>query len=233
LHTSIVHKFPLLDGNGQATALGGVATDITERKLMEEALRQKNIQLSAAVRTEIVLRENQQRLELVATHDALTSVPNRSLLHQRADHAIAVSRRSRRLLAFIFIDLDRFKDINDNLGHTAGDQVLREIATRLSACLREVDTIARHGGDEFVVLLEDVETPEEVGQVTARMREVVAEPLAIEGREVCVTSSIGVALYPRDGKAVSALIAKADLAMYQAKKLGRNAVKFYTPDLAT
>ena len=233
LHTSIVHKFPLLDGNGQATALGGVATDITERKLMEETLRQKNIQLSAAVRTEIALRENQQRLELVATHDALTSVPNRSLLHQRADHAIAVSRRSRRLLAFLFIDLDGFKDINDNLGHSAGDQVLREIATRLSACLREVDTIARHGGDEFVVLLEDVVTPEEVGQVTARMREVVAEPLAIEGREVCVTSSIGVALYPRDGKAVSALIAKADLAMYQAKKLGRNAVQFYTPDLAT
>ena len=86
---------------------------------------------------------------------------------------------------------------------------------------------------EFAVLLEDVETPEEIEQVTARMREVVAEPIAFEGREVCVTSSIGVALYPRDGKTVSALIAKADLAMYQAKKLGRNAVQFYTPDLAT
>src|SRR5262249_44933685 len=133
-------------------------------------------------------------------------IPNRALLHQRAEHAIAVSRRSRRPLAFLFIDLDRFKDVNDNLGH---------------------------GGDEFVVLLEDVQTLEEVEQVTARMQEVLAEPLVIGGGEIHVTSSIGVALYPRDGESVSALIGKADLAMYRAKELGRKTVQFYTPDLAT
>src|SRR5262249_32382246 len=189
-----------------------------------------NIQLSTAIQTEIALRENQQRLELIATHDALTGIPNRALLLQRAEHAIAVSRRSRRPLAFLFIDLDRFKDINDNLGHNAGDLVLREVATRLSRCSREVDTIARHGGDEFVVLLEDIETAREVEQVTARM--IVAEPLAIEGREMHVTSSIGVALYPSDGEAVSILIGNADLAMYRAKERGRNRVQFYLPELA-
>jgi diguanylate cyclase (GGDEF)-like protein/PAS domain S-box-containing protein len=233
LHTSIVHKFPMLDSNGQVTALGGVATDITERKRLEETLRQKNIQLSTAVQTEIALREHQEYLRLIATHDALTGVPNRALLHQRAEHALAVSRRSGCLFAVLFIDLDRFKDINDSWGHAVGDEVLREVATRLSGCLREVDTIARQGGDEFVVLLEEIERTEEVEQVTARMQEVLAKPLAIEGHEFHVTSSIGVALYPRDGEAVATVIRHADLAMYRAKGLGRNTVQFYTPDLDT
>jgi diguanylate cyclase (GGDEF)-like protein/PAS domain S-box-containing protein len=231
LHTSIVHKFPMFDSNGQVTALGGIATDITERKHLEEALRQKTIELDAAIQTESALRQHQEYLRLVATHDALTGVPNRALLHQRAEHAIAVSRRSGRLLALLFIDLDRFKDVNDSLGHVAGDEVLREVATRLSGCLREVDTIARQGGDEFVVLLEEVEGPEEVERVTARMQQVLAEPLASEGQQVGLTISIGVALYPRDGEAVSTLIRRADLAMYRAKEVGRNSVQFYTPDL--
>jgi diguanylate cyclase (GGDEF)-like protein/PAS domain S-box-containing protein len=231
LHTSIVHKFPLLDSQGQVTALGGIATDITERKRLEEVLRQKNVQLGRAIQAEAALRERQEHLNFVATHDPLTGLPNRALLHQRAEHAIAVSRRSGRLLALLFIDLDRFKTVNDSLGHAAGDDLLREVATRLSGCLREVDMIARHGGDEFVVLLEDIEKPEEVEQVTARMREVLAEPLAIEGQEVNVTSSIGVALYPRDGEAAPTLLRKADLAMYRAKELGRNTLHFYGPDL--
>lgn len=231
LHTSIVHKFAMLDSNGQVTALGGIATDITERKRLEEALRQKNIQLNTAIQTEMALREQQEHLKAIATHDALTGVPNRALLHQRLEHALAVSRRSGRLLALLFIDLDRFKDVNDSLGHAAGDEVLREVATRLSGCLREVDTIARHGGDEFVVLLEEVERREEVEQVTARMQEVLAEPLVVEGQEVGVTISIGVALYPRDGEEVSTLIRRADLAMYRAKEVGRNTVQFYTTGL--
>jgi diguanylate cyclase (GGDEF)-like protein/PAS domain S-box-containing protein len=233
LHTSIVHKFPMLDSNGQVSALGGIATDITERKHLEEALRQKNIQLSTAIQTEIALREHQEYLKAIATHDALTGVPNRALLQQRGEHAIAVSRRSGRLLAVLFVDLDRFKEVNDSLGHAAGDQVLREVATRLSGCLREVDTIARHGGDEFVVLLEAVEGAEEVERVTARMQEVLAKPVVVEGKEVYVTTSIGVALYPRDGEVVSTLIRRADLAMYRAKELGRNTVQFYTPNLDT
>jgi diguanylate cyclase (GGDEF)-like protein len=132
----------------------------------------------------------------------------------------------------LFIDLDGFKEVNDSLGHAAGDEVLRQVATRLSGCLREADTIARHGGDEFVVLLEDVEGPEEVEQVTARMQAVLAQPFAINGRRVRVTSSIGVALYPCDGETLSVLIERSDLAMYRAKELGRNRVQFYLPELA-
>lgn len=232
-HTSIVQKFPLLDSTGRVTGLGGVVTDITERKHLEEALLQKNLQLSAAIRTEIALREDRQRLAVIATHDALTGVANRTLLNQRAEHALAMSRRASRLLALLFIDLDRFKEINDSLGHSTGDRVLQDVAARLSKCLREVDTIARQGGDEFVVLLEDVESPEEVEQVAARMREALTEPLVIEGRVIQVTSSIGVALYPRDGDALPALIGRADLAMYRAKELGRNTVQFYTPGLGS
>ena len=233
LHTSIVHKFPIVDTIGQVTALGGIATDITERKRLEEALKEKNVELSAAIQTEVALRKHQEHLKVLATHDALTGVPNRALLHQRAEHAIAVSRRTNRLLALLFIDLDHFKDVNDGLGHAAGDEVLRQVAIRLSQCLREVDTITRYGGDEFVVLLEQIEEPDEVGQIIARMREVLAEPIAIEGRELQVTSSIGVALCPRDGEAMPQLIQRADLAMYRAKERGRNTVQFYTSDMGT
>jgi diguanylate cyclase (GGDEF)-like protein/PAS domain S-box-containing protein len=231
LHTSIVHKFPMLDGTGHVTALGGIATDITDRKRLEEALRQKNIQLNTAIQGEIAVRERQEHLKVIATHDALTGVPNRALLHQRGEHAIAVSRRSDRELAVLFIDLDRFKEVNDSLGHAAGDEVLRQVARRLAGCLREVDTISRHGGDEFVVLLEDVDGSEEVQQVTARMQEALAEPLGIEGRSEHITMSIGVALCPRDGDEISILIRRADLAMYRAKQVGRNTVQFYTPEL--
>ena len=230
-HTSIVHKFPLFDSRGQVTAVGGIATDITERKRLEEELRQKNVQLGKALQAEAALRDRQEHLNFIATHDPLTGLPNRALLHERAEHAIAVARRSGHLLALLFIDLDRFKTVNDSLGHAAGDSVLREVATRLSRCLREVDMIARHGGDEFVVLLEDVEKAEEVEQVAARMQEALVEPLAIDGQQISVTSSIGVALYPRDGDAAATLLRKADLAMYRAKDLGRKTVQFYVWDL--
>ena len=232
LHTNIVHKFPLLDRDGQPIGLGGVVTDITERKLLEEALRQKNAQLSSAIETQIALRASQQRLEHIATHDTLTGVANRALLRQRAEHAIALSRRSNRLLALLFIDLDRFKEVNDRLGHAVGDEVLRQVATRFSGCLREADTLARHGGDEFVVLLEDIDGPKEAEQVTARMQEVLAQPFVIDAQRIRVTSSIGVALYPRDGETLSKLIERSDVAMYRAKELGRNHVQFYTSDLA-
>jgi diguanylate cyclase (GGDEF)-like protein/PAS domain S-box-containing protein len=233
LHTSIVHKFPLYDSQGRITALGGIATDITERKRLEEVVRQKNVQLGRAIQAEAELRQRQEHLHFTATHDQLTGLPNRALLHQRAEHAVAVCRRSGRMLAVLFIDLDRFKSINDSLGHDAGDDVLREVATRLLGCLREVDMIARHGGDEFVVLLEDIERIEEVEQVIARMRAALEDPLTVQGEAVTVTSSIGVALYPRDGEVASTLLRNADLAMYRAKDQGRNTVRFYVSQLDT
>jgi len=231
LHISIVHKFPLYDSRGRITALGGIATDITERKRLEEVVRQKNVQLGRAIQAEAELRQRQEHLHFAATHDHLTGLPNRALLHQRAEHAIAVCRRSGRMLALLFIDLDRFKSINDSLGHGAGDDVLREVETRLSGCWREVDMIARHGGDEFVVLLEDIERIEEAEQVIARMRAALEAPLTVQGEAVTVTSSIGVALYPRDGEVASTLLRNADLAMYRAKDQGRNTVRFYVSQL--
>ena len=231
LHTSIVHKFPILDLEGHVIGLGGVATDITERKRLDDALRQSNIQLRAAIRTEIQLRQRQEHLQRIANRDPLTGVANRIFLHQRADHAIAACRRSGHFIALLFIDLDHFKNINDTLGHIAGDEVLRQVAARLSGCLREVDTIARLGGDEFIVLLEDMDRAEQVTHVTTRMTTVLANPIALEGRDICVTSSIGVAFYPRDGVDLSTLIRAADLAMYRGKQRGGNTVTLYTLDL--
>ena len=124
-------------------------TDITERKELEEALRQNNNQLRAAIRTEVALRRRQEHLQRIAAQDPLTGVTNRAPFHRRAEHAIAASRRSGQMVALLFIDLDRFKEINDSYGHAVGDEVLRQVAARLSGCLREVDTIARQGGDEF------------------------------------------------------------------------------------
>ena len=230
-HISIVHKFPMFDRHGQVIALGGVATDITERKNLEQALRDNNEQLRAAIRTEIALRQRQEHLQRVATQDPLTGVTNRAPFFRRAEHAIAAARRSGALIVLLFIDLDRFKDVNDRLGHAAGDEVLREVAGRLSGCLREVDAIARHGGDEFIVLLDGIEKIDQISQVTTRMQEELAKPMNIAGRDLRVTASIGVASYPRDGGDVSTLIRMADVAMYRSKELGRNTVQLYTPDM--
>ncbi len=197
-----------------------MATDITERKRLDDALRQSNIQLRAAIRTEIELRQRQEHLQRIANRDPLTGVANRIFLHQRAEHAIAACRRSGHLIALLFIDLDQFKNINDTMGHIAGDEVLRQVAAGLSGCLREVDTIARLGGDEFIVLLEDMDSAEQVTHVTTRMTTVLVNPIALEGRDICVTSSIGVALYPRDGADLSTLIRVADLAMSGASNSG-------------
>jgi len=231
IHTSIVHKFPMFDREGKVIALGGIVTDISERKLLEEALRQNNEQLRAAIRTEIALRQRQEQLQRIATQDPLTGVTNRAPFHQRAEHAIAASRRSGHLIVLLFIDIDRFKDINDTHGHAAGDEVLRQVASRLSSCLREVDAIARQGGDEFIVLLNGIERSDQITQVTTRMQEELAKPMTVEGRDLSVTSSMGVAMYPRDGGDVSTLIRMADVAMYRSKQLGRNTVTFYTTDM--
>ena len=181
----------------------------------------------------MALRRRQEHLQRIATQDPLTGVTNRAPFHRRAELALAGSRRSGYLVVLLFIDIDHFKEINDSLGHSAGDEVLRQVANRLSGCLREVDAIARQGGDEFIVLLDGIEKTEQITQVTTRMREEMAKPMAIEGHEVLVTSSIGIAVYPRDGADVSTLIRMADLAMYRSKQLGRNTVQFYTPELET
>jgi diguanylate cyclase (GGDEF)-like protein len=177
-------------------------------------------------------REAEAQLAQLAHYDALTGLPNRSLFQDRLGQAIARAHRSGRLVALMFLDLDRFKEINDTLGHEAGDRVLREAAARLRTHLREGDSVARLGGDEFTVLLEDVEGSDQVRGVALKLLRAFAEPMALQARDFFVTLSIGVALYPRDGSDAETLIRHADTAMYQAKSEGRDNFQFYMPDMS-
>ncbi|MBI3529894.1 MAG: PAS domain S-box protein [Betaproteobacteria bacterium] len=200
---------PLRDANGRITHYVGVLSDITEARNVRE------------------------QLEHQASHDALTGLPNRSLLFDRLNQAIAQAHRYQRTIAVAFVDLDNFKFINDSLGHGAGDQVLRISADRLRACLREGDTVARHGGDEFVLLLNDQSGRESVTQVVSRIVEKLAAPLAAEGQELATTCSVGISLYPEHGTDAATLLKNADAAMYRAKARGKNSFRFYTVDLGT
>ncbi|MBT0961463.1 two-component system response regulator [Denitromonas iodatirespirans] len=177
------------------------------------------------------VKQSAQQLEHLAHHDPLTDLPNRMLLNARLNHAIEHATRSGTALAVLFVDLDRFKNINDVYGHPFGDQLLRQVAERLRACVRLDDTVARLGGDEFVVLLEDVKEPYGAVLVAEKIQLSLNQPFAIEMREQFVTASIGISLFPRDGQEAADLIRNADAAMYQVKEAGRFGFAFYTPEL--
>jgi diguanylate cyclase (GGDEF)-like protein/PAS domain S-box-containing protein len=164
-----------------------------------------------------------------AEHDLLTGLPNRRLLYDRVTQSIALARRDVRLIAVLFLDLDGFKYINDSLGHPIGDQVLQSVAKRLVDCVRGTDTVSRQGGDEFVILLSDVQQPEDAAVMANRVLHVVAEAHRIDQRDIHITTSIGVSVYPDDGQDAEALIKNADTAMYQAKENGRQSYKFFKP----
>ncbi len=174
----------------------------------------------------------QQQIEFLAHHDALTGLPNRTLFRERLEHALIRAQRHRSRLAVMFLDLDRFKSVNDALGHPVGDTLLREIADRLNQVVRAEDTLARLGGDEFVLLVEDDPT---VGNVTAVARKLIGalgEPMTVAGQELRVSVSIGASLYPQHGGDGDTLLKNADQAMYQAKKQGRNRFQLFTPQLS-
>jgi diguanylate cyclase (GGDEF)-like protein/PAS domain S-box-containing protein len=176
-------------------------------------------------------RQHQAELEYQATHDPLTNLPNRNLLQDRLTQAMGSSRRSGRQVAVAFVDLDNFKIINDSLGHAVGDRLLQSVAARLSHCLREVDTVARYGGDEFVLILADQNTVGDLTQTLGRIQQSIAEPLLLDGHDLRVSASIGVTVYPDDGVEFSALLSQADVAMYHAKAGGKGQFQFYTPAL--
>ena len=184
-----------------------VSRDISERKMVEE------------------------QVEHQAYHDALTGLPNRRLFRDRLTVALAHARRMSQPLAVMFLDLDRFKDVNDTLGHSLGDELLKAVAVRLKAALRQEDSIARMGGDEFTILLANVKTPEDAAKVAQKILDVVAQPVRIEGTELFVTTSIGIALYPEDGDTAEALLKNSDHAMYRAKEAGRNLVHMYSQSM--
>jgi len=177
-------------------------------------------------------KQAEERIRYLATYDTLTGLPNRNMFHDRLTLAIARARRSGQMTALMFLDLDGFKEINDALGHAAGDQVLQATAGLLGASLRDVDTISRHGGDEFTVVLENITDVRQVKIIVEKIKEAFSAPIITqEGRDIFVTASIGIALYPLDADNIDALLQAADVAMYRAKQKGRNAYEFYASEL--
>jgi diguanylate cyclase (GGDEF)-like protein len=178
-------------------------------------------------------RKSEQRIQYLATHDELTGLPNRHLLADRAQQAIEHARRSNLGLALLFIDLDNFKYLNDAFGHWVGDSILESVAHELSRLVRAGDTVARIGGDEFVILLSDLPNLlQGATSVSRKLRERFSHPLPLKDRETTVTLSIGVSLFPADGATLDELMRKADAAMYRAKSLGRGAVQFYSAEMS-
>ena len=174
----------------------------------------------------------QQRLQYLAYHDVLTDLANRTLFMDRLEHALQRAPRTPRSTAVLFLDVDRFKVINDTLGHDIGDRLLRALAERLKSCVREADTVARLSGDEFAILLEDLVTTDDVVRVARKILQSFASPFDLGDRELFVTTSIGVGIFPEDGKSANDLLKSADTAMYRAKEAGRNTYQFYSPDMS-
>ncbi len=180
-------------------------------------------------RVEAQQLEKQQHLDHLAHHDQLTGLPNRLFLAAHLPGAIDEAKRGNSMLAVLFLDLDRFKHINDSRGHETGDKLLKTVAQRIRATTRTEDIVVRMGGDEFIVVLKTVATPEQINETASRITEALAEPVVIDGRPLVTTASIGVSLFPRDGATMGELLRQSDTAMYQAKDRGRNNFQLFSP----
>jgi len=174
-------------------------------------------------------KADEARVAWLATHDSLTGLPNRSLLADRLNQALNTEQRYQRRFCLLFIDLDHFKDINDRMGHHAGDSVLIEASRRMQACLRAADTLARHGGDEFVALLPETTAIDAAFAVAEKIRARLCEPFVIEEGQAQISASIGIVMCPDQGSDLDTLLARADEAMYEAKSEGRNTIAVWRP----
>jgi len=220
-----VWAIPIKDAKGLAI---GVLSFYYDEHRTPSALQQQIVEVITPLCALAMEREvNRESIRQLAFYDSLTRLPNRSLLHAKADHALIEARRTRSALAVLFIDLDRFKQINDSLGHPAGDELLKLIAQRLSA---NADIVGRLSGDEFVVVLPDCDS-ERVNDAIEEIRQAISQPCQIAGSCFSPSASIGVCLYPRDGHDMSTLIHRADMAMYQAKHSGRGRFSFFSHEL--
>ena len=176
-------------------------------------------------------KEAEQVINFQAYHDLLTHLPNRALLKDRLSLAITQAQRNKRRLAVMFLDLDRFKIVNDTLGHTMGDRLLKAVANRLQGCLRGGDTLSRFGGDEFTLLLPEVRTRDDIVVIASKILDKLAAPFVIDGHELFVGASIGIAMYPEAGDSVESLIQSADIAMYHVKGRGKNGYQFFSDEM--
>ncbi|MCC7201592.1 MAG: EAL domain-containing protein [Nitrospirae bacterium] len=193
------------DEDGNLTGFISVISDITERKIEEDAIFK------------------------MAYHDQLTGLPNRALLMDRLNHVLEEGKRYNKLAAILFLDLDNFKNINDTMGHTEGDNLLRNVVRRVKKHVRSSDTMARHGGDEFVILIQDIQKVENITKVIEKIYSEFEEPFTLNSQEFFVTTSIGISVFPDDGEEAETLLKHADVAMYRAKEEGKNTYQFYTP----
>jgi diguanylate cyclase (GGDEF)-like protein len=201
------YNTPLVDADNKVIGVASLVQDVTERLNTERTIH------------------------YMAHHDALTGLPNRRLMQDRLNQAILSARRQQRHVGLLFVDLDHFKLVNDTLGHETGDYVLRDVSKRLAKLMREGDTVSREGGDEFVIVLPDLEKPEFAHVVANKILAELARPIEVLGHQITVTASIGISHYPNDANDVQHLLKHADSAMYQAKEAGRNTARFFTSDL--
>jgi len=202
-----VRGFPIRNDAGALYRIAGIAQDITQP------------------------REMQERLVHLAHYDALTDLPNRMLCFDRLQQVLSRARRKNLTAGFLFVDLDRFKNVNDTLGHLAGDELLRKVSARLSRCVRAEDTVARLGGDEFGVILSELAREDDASVVARNLIKAIAEPFDLGANESFVTASIGIACFPRDSESAETLVKNADAAMFRAKLIGRNTYQFYTAEM--
>lgn len=179
------------------------------------------------------IKENEAELRFLAHHDPLTQLPNRVLLNDRIEHALLQKERSKGMVAIMYLDLDRFKTINDSFGHPYGDLLLQTVAIRLQDALRHEDTVSRVSGDEFVIVLEDLKSADEAGVVAQKILGVLAEPIALGEHEVTITTSIGIAMAPTDGDEPVLLLKNADAALYRAKDMGRNSFEYFSSEMSS
>lgn len=225
---------PVSDSNHVIEYILVISLETTARRHAEQKLEQydKYVELFVKRRTDGLIRElslrkqSEKKFIHIATHDELTGLPNRVLLKDRLKHSLAWARRERTKVAVLFLDLDNFKPINDGMGHIVGDQILKNMAARMTGCMRETDTIARFGGDEFVVVMTKVKFIQHVEMMAEKLCQILLQPVQLDTGEATLGASIGIALYPDHGQLPEQLITLADAAMYQVKSNGRQGYGF-------